>query len=176
MGVSLPGGGGGGRGKTSNFDLNLVPFIDLLSVNITFLMATAVWTQISSIQQDQAISDPTAQVEVPDEPPTPPLTVHIRADGMWLGRSIETGKNHPKVGEEYDWEAVEKDMDEDREKFPEETQVVIVTDDGMEYQYMIKALDISRGKGYDKTLLGGGPASVNASLELTPEGGAPAPG
>ena len=171
MGVSLPGGGGGGRGKNSNFDLNLVPFIDLLSVNITFLMATAVWTQISTMQVDQSIStDP--PTEAPPEPPTPPLTVHVRSDGLWLGRSIETGKNYPKVCEEYDWEAVRKDMDEDRQKFPEETQVVIVTDDGVDYQFMIKALDCSREKGYDKTLLGGGPASVNASLELAPDGAA----
>ena len=41
MGVSLP-GAGGGRGKNMNMDLNLVPFIDLLSVCITFLMVTAV--------------------------------------------------------------------------------------------------------------------------------------
>ena len=43
MGVSLPGGGGGGgRTRSLSADLNLVPFIDFLSVCITFLLLTAV--------------------------------------------------------------------------------------------------------------------------------------
>ena len=57
MGISLP-GAGGGRTKNLAADLNLVPFIDLLSVCITFLMVTAVWTQISTMPLDQNISDP----------------------------------------------------------------------------------------------------------------------
>ena len=49
MGVSLPGGGGGGRGRNQNAELNLVPFIDLLSACITFLLATAVWRDRKSV-------------------------------------------------------------------------------------------------------------------------------
>ena len=168
MGVSLPGGGGGGRGRSSNFDLNLVPFIDLLSTCITFLIATAVWTQISAMKVDQAISDPNQQVEPPETPPVPPLSVHVRADGVWAGRNIETGKNMPMLGTEYDWFALEDMLKADHEQYPDETQVVIITDDGIEYQFMIKALDISRAVGYDKTLLGGGPASQNAALSAPP--------
>jgi len=171
MGVSV-GDGGGGRGKTMNFDLNLVPFIDLLSVCITFLLATAVWTQIMSIQVDQAIQDPNAEPPPPpDTPPTPPLTVHIRADGVWAGRSLEwcadttkypTQCNYPKVEDTYDWDTMRTDLENDRATYPDETQVVIVTDDGVNYEHMIAALDLTRNLGYDKTLLGGGPAEAAA--------------
>ncbi len=41
---------GGSRGRKTNIELNLVPFIDLMSVLITFLLITAVWTQVSMIQ------------------------------------------------------------------------------------------------------------------------------
>jgi len=166
MSVSLPGGGGGGRVRNLNHDLNLVPFIDLLTVCITFLMVTAVWTQLSSLKVDQAISDPNAEPVEQDTPPVPPLTVHVRSDGLWMGRNIEQGKNYNKVGE---------DFAADREAYPEETQVVIVTDDGVDYQYMVKALDVSRQYGYDKTLLGGGPASNRAGIE-GPGVAAPVPG
>lgn len=46
MGVSV-----GGRGGAA---LNLVPFLDLLSVCITFLMATAVWIELDAVAVDQA--------------------------------------------------------------------------------------------------------------------------
>jgi biopolymer transport protein TolR len=176
MGVSVD--AGGGRGKGMNFDLNLVPFIDLLSVCITFLLATAVWTQIMSLQVDQAISqNPPIDQPPPDVPPTPPLTIHIKADGVWAGRSLEwcadvtkypAGCDYAKVEDAYDWDKLRTDLETDRTTYPEETQVVIVTDDGIEYQHMIAALDMTRELGYDKTLLGGGPAETSALPLPTP--------
>jgi len=185
MGVSVD-TGGGGRGKSQNFDLNLVPFIDLLSVCITFLLATAVWTQIMALQVDQAIQDPNAPPTPPPEtPPTPPLTVHIRADGVWAGRSQEAGQNFvlvpPPAGmvvppgytelpeRVYDWAGLKTYLETDRQTYPgtekpEENQVILVTDDGIRYEHMIAALDLTRDLGFDKTLLGGGPAQPSSAL------------
>lgn len=175
MGVSVDTGGKGGRGKTKNFDLNLVPFIDLLSAIITFLISTAVWLQMSSMNVDQEISPPNAEEPPPDKPPLPPLTIHIRSDGVAVLRKIEEMKNFPSIGEgEYDWIAIEEVVKTDRETNPEEFQVVIVTDDGVHYEHMIHSLDISRTHGFDKTLLGGGPASTNMKISA-PVPGAPAP-
>jgi biopolymer transport protein TolR len=39
----------GGKGEKLNVELNLVPFIDLLSTLVLFLLVTAVWMQISAI-------------------------------------------------------------------------------------------------------------------------------
>lgn len=157
MGVSVE--GGKGRGKSVVANLNLVPFIDLLSTLITFLIATAVWVELSSMPVDQALSDPNSPPPPPqDPPPPPPLTVHVRADGVWVGRKVEEGRNFSVVGESYDWAGVEKEIEGDRRQYPDEEQVVLVTDDGVEYQHMIKALDLSRKFHYDKSLLGGGPA------------------
>ena len=38
-----------------DFELNLVPFIDLLSVCICFLLITAVWLQVGSMNAKQAV-------------------------------------------------------------------------------------------------------------------------
>jgi biopolymer transport protein TolR len=160
MGVSLPGGGGGGRGKNSNFDLNLVPFIDLLSVNITFLLVTAVWLQLSSLNIEQSIQDPNAPPPPPMEtPPTPPLTIHISSDAVEVFRNYEARKVFAARGpDNYDWVSVAEAIKAEKEAFPVETQATIITDDGVKYEHMIEALDISREEGFDKTLLGGGPA------------------
>ena len=47
---------GGGRKKNLNPEVNLVPFIDLLSVCICFLLVSAVWLQLGSVQIKQALS------------------------------------------------------------------------------------------------------------------------
>lgn len=200
MGVSVD-TGGKGRGKSGNFDLNLVPFIDLLSVCITFLLATAVWTQIMSLQVDQAIQDPTTPPVPPppdQKPPPPPLSIHIRDDGVWAGRKANgvcIGQLPPepvaddapdeqkywgcnwvksrtacppdnKTGSElcYEWDKIRADLAQDRARYPDETQVIIITDDGVHYEHMMAALDLSRDLGYDKTLLGGGPATTGTAL------------
>jgi biopolymer transport protein ExbD len=53
-GGAMPEGGGGKRKKKSlDAVINVVPAIDLLSCCITFLLYTAVWTQISRLQVQQ---------------------------------------------------------------------------------------------------------------------------
>lgn len=52
-GASLPQGKAGSRKRDLNAELNLVPFIDLLSMCICFLLITAVWVQTGAIQVKQ---------------------------------------------------------------------------------------------------------------------------
>jgi biopolymer transport protein TolR len=55
--ASVSGGGssfGSGRKRSLDAEINLVPFIDLLSMCICFLLMTAVWTQLGSVQVKQS--------------------------------------------------------------------------------------------------------------------------
>lgn len=54
MAVSGIGNASGGRRRSLDAEVNLVPFIDLLSMCICFLLMTAVWTQLGSVQVKQA--------------------------------------------------------------------------------------------------------------------------
>ena len=63
-----PDGRESSRGRSVDFELNLVPFIDLMSTCISFLLITAVWTQVSMIQIGSSIygkKTDTGQVEQP---------------------------------------------------------------------------------------------------------------
>src|SRR3954467_14672767 len=60
MGVSVDTGSGKGR-KGVDAELNLIPFIDLLSVCILFLLMTAVWVQISKMS---AFSQPSGEATI----------------------------------------------------------------------------------------------------------------
>jgi len=48
-------GSGRGRKKSMNFELNLVPFIDVLSTCICFLLVTAVFINLGSVNVSQAV-------------------------------------------------------------------------------------------------------------------------
>lgn len=150
-------GGNKGQRRTLNAHLNLVPFIDLLSVCITFLIATAVWVELSSMPVDQAIgeSDANAKQQLP------PLAVHLRADGVWVGGTTLTGRDIELAGRSYDWERVDAELESQRLRDPATRQVVLVTDDGVAYGHMIHALDLTRKHGYEQTLLGGQPGNAD---------------
>ena len=57
MGVSVE-SGGKGRRRSVDAELNLIPFIDLLSTCILFLLMTAVWVQVSKMS---ALSQPSGE-------------------------------------------------------------------------------------------------------------------
>src|SRR6185503_16822504 len=54
MAVAIGAKPAGGRRRSLDAEINLVPFIDLLSMCICFLLITAVWIQIGSVQVKQS--------------------------------------------------------------------------------------------------------------------------
>lgn len=56
-------GGGGGRRRSLDTEINMIPMIDLLMVTISFLLITAVWVQSSRVE---------ANANVPGPADTPP--------------------------------------------------------------------------------------------------------
>src|SRR5690349_8542848 len=51
-------GGGGGKKRATNSDINMIPFIDLLMCTIAFLLITAVWVTNSRIPADAQVPGP----------------------------------------------------------------------------------------------------------------------
>jgi biopolymer transport protein ExbD len=87
--ASAGGGTSGGRRKTLDAELNLVPFIDLLSTCICFLLMTAVWMEIGSLQVKQATGTEA------------PATQSLEMDVKFLGKSqlelmVKGGKKNQK--------------------------------------------------------------------------------
>ena len=56
-GVDVGGGGGKGRRATDS-EINMIPFIDLLMVTISFLLITAVWSQMARLNADAQVPGP----------------------------------------------------------------------------------------------------------------------
>jgi biopolymer transport protein ExbD len=71
---------GGGK-KSVDFQLNMIPFIDLLSVLISFLLMTSVWTQVAKIDVKQSPNLPSDEPTPPPEEEKLNLTVLIKGSG-----------------------------------------------------------------------------------------------
>lgn len=182
MGVSLPGGGGKGGRKGLNVNVNLVPFIDLLSALISFLIMTAVWNQTNLIEVEQGVNpNPPESDKPPDPDDKPPIGIEIQKDGILIGRTLPERIQIPLVakgatsaatgnpaldekfctealqGQCYDYPKLEELIVEKRKEKPDEEMIIIMTDDGVWYQEMIRTMDLTRKLGYPKTLLSGTP-------------------
>lgn len=147
----------GSSGRSANTELNLVPFIDLMSVLITFLLVTAVWSQISMIQIGSSIYGKKSENQ--ETPPTPPpvADIPLRLDVKDFGFRLVVGKDQfrfPKSGEMYDIEGLIERLKQVKETYPEKMDAVITVDDELAYENLILGMD---------TLLRGGFPSISVS-------------
>ena len=141
MGGAAPTPSGKGGKKALDAAINLVPFIDLLSCCLAFLLITAVWTQLARMDVTQKSKAPSGAV---DEPPTPTvtLTLFINADGFIFSKS--TGESTPieKKGEDYDYVKLGEILAQAKKDHPDKEDMNIKSDDAVIYNKVIKAMDV----------------------------------
>src|SRR3954471_23552625 len=103
MGGAAPTPSGKGGKKPVDAAINLVPFIDLLSCCISFLLITAVWTQLARMDVQQK-GQGAAGAES-DKPPeqTVNFTIFVDKDGYIFQRATGESTNIPLKGEDYDY-------------------------------------------------------------------------
>lgn len=73
-GVSVD--GGGGKRKSLDSEINMIPMIDLLMVTISFLLITAVWTHMARLNADAQVPGP-PRPDVEQEKPEPEKQLHV---------------------------------------------------------------------------------------------------
>jgi biopolymer transport protein ExbD len=73
---------GGARGSKRSVDqeINMIPFIDLLMVTISFLLITAVWSSLARIEATARIPSPGGALR-PEPGKDEPWVLHVRASG-----------------------------------------------------------------------------------------------
>lgn len=146
-------------GRASNFELNLVPFIDLMSVLITFLLISAVWTQVSMIQLGASFASPRQDQETPVKPPPLEdlvLRLDIKEGGyvLFVGKDI---RSIPKVAGEYDKETLRNDLMKVKQMYPDKGGIKLAIEDKIIYDNVISVMDIGMEAGFAPELLTGGP-------------------
>jgi len=137
-GVSIDSGGGGK--KKVDLTIPLVPMIDMLAIMITFLMATAVWTEIGKLQVSQA---PTGPSDSSTPPPTPTLTLTLTltSRGYTLAAGSELVEIPFGADGSYDHADLLKKLKEIKKDHPDHRAVTVAAEDSVEYQHLVLAVD-----------------------------------
>src|SRR5690242_12708486 len=110
MGANIDSGGKG----SVNVELNIVPFIDLMSCLTAFLLVTAVWVNIAQINiQPKGKTRDTVNVQVDDEHVT--LSILVQTDKIWVGLSrVNEFQEIPRLGGpngEHDWDKLKTTLE-----------------------------------------------------------------
>jgi len=150
-GGAMPEQGGGKKGKKAlDAVINVVPAIDLLSCCITFLLYTAVWTQISRLQVQQFGSGA-------PEPPAGEqqkallVTLSVGESGMRLTTTAGDDTDIPaqRTGTEVhqDLPALSEKLKQLRANYPEAVSVTVSSEDTVPYGELVQVIDTCVGQG-----------------------------
>ena len=150
-GGAMPEGGGGKRKKRAlDATVNVVPAIDLLSCCISFLLFTAVWTQIGRLQA--------APVGAGDPAETPPpktltVTVTIGDKGYVLATSAGAPVEIPAMSRgadgalQLDLRALGERLKKLKTEYPDQAAITVAADDAVVYSDLVHTIDACVGAG-----------------------------
>lgn len=134
-----------------DFEINLIPFIDLLSVCICFLLLTAVWIQVASMNVKQAIGgQPLAETEK-----KPVIWVYMGQKGE-LSLDIQDSKKVPGnlkkiklagMDEKIDFDGLNKIVSRVKALDPLISSVLIQPLAKSSYDDIIQIMDRFKGNG-----------------------------
>src|SRR3712207_6736420 len=137
MSVSVDSGGGKSGKKSVNADLNLVPYIDLLTCMVAFLLITAVWTQLARLQAQQK-GQGQAGEETPPEMQTK-IVVVVNQEGF----NLVVGQDQtpiPKKGTDYDFETLSQALKKAKDAHPDKNDVQVASEDQIKFDDLIRTM------------------------------------
>jgi biopolymer transport protein ExbD len=158
----------GGNKKSVNVNLNIVPFIDLLSCLTAFLLVTAVWSNLAQIPIKPKGIARQAEKTLEEEEPVR-ASILIQDTTIWVGLSrINDFRQIPKTATNtYDWKALKELLKEHKESsyFTDREDIEVGAEDKIEYQTIISVMDTAIGAGFIDVGLAD-PASLSARPQL----------
>ena len=147
-GMDLGSGGKGGK-KALDTQINLVPFIDLMAVTISFLIMTAVWTQIGRLQVSQSggPADPNKEEEKLN---TMPLSLLITDKEIRLTAGTSTFDPMPLTRDaqgKLDLTKLTTKIKELKTQLTDQTAITLQTEDAVRYEDLVRIIDECIGSG-----------------------------
>jgi len=127
--------------KALDFEINLVPFIDMLSTCLSFLLLTMVWTYIGTVDTHQAIGAATASGNNP-----PSLVVQLDKDDSFEFqlKDVKSANRNFLIKAENgkpNWDKVGTFLAALRKQYPEIETSVVLTRPKVTYGHIIETVD-----------------------------------
>ena len=135
----------GGK-KALDAELNLVPFIDLLSCCISFLLITAVWTQISGLQITSSGGPPEQQQQTQNTIDVKLLLTEKGYSLQMAGASIDIPKVSGKDGAAFDRKGLSEKLKTLKTSLPDQTAITVQPEDTVAYADLVETVDACMGE------------------------------
>jgi biopolymer transport protein ExbD len=149
---------GKGAKKSVSADLNLVPYIDLLTCMVAFLLITAVWTQLARLSAQQK-GQGQAGEETPPEMQTKIIVV-VNQEGF----NLVVGQDQtpiPKRGADYDFEKLAAELKKAKDTHPDKNDVQVASEDQIVFDTLIRTMDTALSSRFaDISLIDTGAAGI----------------
>lgn len=130
--------------KEMNFELDLLPVISMMSVCICFLLLTAVWTQIGSVNIEQGLGQESSR----QSPASASLWITMKKGEVEFSLKdspTNTGslaeRKFKTRGQDIDWSAVDEHAASLKQALPELKTALIMPDSNVSYGDVIRMMD-----------------------------------
>ena len=157
MSVNVESGNKTGK-KSVNADLNLVPYIDLLTCMVAFLLITAVWSQLARLEAHQKGQGQAGE----DTPPEKvfKLVVLVNDSGFNLVADQDQ-QPIPKKGDSYDYEKLGDELKKIKDTHADKTDIQVASDDSIHFEILVKTMDTALSSRFpDISLIDSGGAGI----------------
>jgi biopolymer transport protein ExbD len=136
MGVSL----GSGDSKSVDIEINVVPFIDLMSCLTAFLLVTAVWTQFAQINiKPKGLGRESTKLI---DQNMIYASILITKNELWVGQTTGDLRRINKDGDVQDWQGLREVLDDYKKTtMADRTDIEVAAEDEVAYQDVISAMD-----------------------------------
>ena len=157
MSVSVDTGGKGGK-KSVNADLNLVPYIDLLTCMVSFLLITAVWSQLARLEAHQKGQGQAGE----DTPPEKQLKLVVVVNDEGFNVVADQDQQPiPKKGTEYDYEKLGTELKKLKDAHPDKGDVQVASEDQIKFEVLVRTMDTALTARFpDISLIDAGGAGI----------------
>ena len=137
--------------EKKNFEIDLLPVISLLAVLISFLLLSAVWVNIGSLDVLQGLGNETENNQ--ENPPS--LWAKFEQDGSLTllvkdAPEVQDEFRQARFGGERMWENLENALKAFKEKHPDFKTALVLPQAESNYANVIKTLDIFKRTGLDQ--------------------------
>ena len=148
----------GGK-KSVDFVVNLVPTIDLLSVLISFLLITAVWTELARINTDNVMDKSDVKPKQEQQEERKDLKILLDEKGLQMRFTGEEAVRVEK-GDDILTRFREK-VTEFKKRGKQNQKVIVAAEDKVQYELLIQIMDVCLDVGL-KALSVGDPSAFES--------------
>jgi biopolymer transport protein TolR len=133
----------GGKKNSVDFEINLAPIVDCLTVLITFMLVSASFLSIGVLEAGEAAGGeestnqgPSHEVIQVELHQNYELVIHLS------GQSTQTIRIAGSNGD-WDYSKMSLELEKVKQKWPQTENVLLSADDDVEYVHIVKCLEIA---------------------------------